>query len=129
MIDSEEYGKRLLKFLFDEVLIESTQSLDELILSPIICNSASERSSTTESLNTLGNENSYERRESFEVIQITNGVQMPVVEAHVIQTTEVLQNLNIPPLHAVDGEKILIDSASFWMFLFEGIDPFLLFWF
>ena len=106
VIDSEEYGKRLLKFLFDEVLIESHQSLEELIASPIRCDSAQESNGTDASLETS------ERRESFEIIQITNSKQTPIVETHLIQTIEVLQNLALPSLHSADGGNILIDSTS-----------------
>lgn len=106
VIDSEEYGKRLLKFLFDKVLIESHQSLDDLIASPIRCDSVPESNGTDASLETS------ERRESFEFIQITNSKQTPVVETHLIQTIEVLQNLTLPSLQSADGGNVLIDSTS-----------------
>ena len=52
MIHPEEYEKRLLKFLFDKVFINSNQTLEELLASPILPDVSHE-----------------EQREPFELIQ------------------------------------------------------------
>lgn len=84
VIHPEEYEKRLLKFLFDKVFIDSNQTLEELLASPILPDLPPEE------------QYSQERRESFEMIQ----------------TTDVLQNLTIQPLTTTDSDKMFIESTA-----------------
>lgn len=82
VIHPEEYEKRLLKFLFEKVFINSNQTLEELLASPIL--PPQEDDSTSQ------------QRESFEVIQ----------------TTDVLQNLSMQPLTTPDVDSTFIESTA-----------------
>ena len=81
VVHPEEYEKRLLKFLFEKVFINSNQTLNELLLTPI--------PSSPEAY-------SYERHESFELVQ----------------TTDTLQNLAIQPLTTPDMEQMFIERTA-----------------
>ena len=110
VIDPEEYAKRIVRFLFEKVLIDSKQTLDELLASPVVCTSYSRSESTTVSLNGSDSVTSTEetKRESFEVIQILNKKQIPLVDTHVLPTTTVLQNLALQSLSPTDNEPIFL---------------------
>ena len=114
VIDPEEYAKRIVRFLFEKVLIDSKQTLEELLASPVVYTSFSQSESTTTSLNGTESITATEetKRESFEVIQISNKKQIPMVDTHVIQTTTVLQSLALQPLSPSGNEPIFIQSTA-----------------
>jgi hypothetical protein len=60
VIHPVEYEKRLIRFLFEKVFINSNQTLDELLASPILPDIPRENQDPTE------------RRESFEIIETTH---------------------------------------------------------
>lgn len=82
VIHPEEYQTRLLKFLFEKVFINSNQTLEELLASPAL---ASQEEN-----------GSYQRQESFEVIQ----------------TNDIIRNLTLQPLTTPDADDIAIETTA-----------------
>ncbi|CAF3921185.1 unnamed protein product [Rotaria sp. Silwood2] len=90
VIHPDEYEKRLIRFLFDKVFIDSKQTLNELLASPIICNSFSE----DDIRKRYENQNQYLNAvcESFETIQMLNTDSIPVNNESFIQAGEQLHS-------------------------------------
>ncbi|CAF3415746.1 unnamed protein product [Rotaria sp. Silwood1] len=88
VIHPDEYEKRLIRFLFDKVLIDSKQTLNELLASPILCNTLSE----DEIRQMYENQNQClnAQRESFEIIQTLDISSVSVHNEPIIQTNESL---------------------------------------
>jgi hypothetical protein len=118
VVHPDEYEKRLVRFLLDKVFIDSKQTLDELLASPITSVGRRQSSSTIPSINGTDEEyenqngHSKERCESFEFIQISHIAHGLVNSETIIQTTEVLQNLTIQPITTTDNDKMYTQSTS-----------------
>ncbi len=111
VIHPDEYEKRLIRFLFDKVFIDSKQTLDELLASPIISNDLPQNETEEQ----YENSNGYLNRpsESFEIIHRSNSNNIiDVNNDQVNRTTEVLQTLTIQPLTTTDNGEIFIESTS-----------------
>ncbi|CAF1291748.1 unnamed protein product [Rotaria sordida] len=95
VIHPDEYEKRLIRFLFDKVFIDSKQTLNELLASPIISDNLPEND--IEKKYEIENEYLNTQRESFELIQTLNINCVEVNGEQVIQTSEKLQSLYVQP--------------------------------
>jgi hypothetical protein len=74
VIHPDEYEKRIIRFLFDKVFIDSKQTLDELLASPILPD------------NLLQSQQSNEQSEPFEMLQTTDFLQ-PITSQPLTTTT------------------------------------------
>ncbi|UJR33051.1 hypothetical protein I4U23_020510 [Adineta vaga] len=110
VIHPDEYEKRILRFLFDKVFIDSKQTLDELLASPHICDTLPDNMNIErcESIN----ENSNQPRDSFDIIQGLEIEAIKRTDEQILQTVEVIQNLTIQPLPLASSNQMLTESTS-----------------
>ncbi len=111
VIHPDEYEKRIIRFLFDKVFIDSKQTLDELLASPIISNELPQDRTEEQYENSNGYLN--QLSESFEFIHRSNSnSNIEVNNDRVNKTTEVLQTLTIQPLTTTDNDNMFTESTS-----------------
>ncbi|CAF0916527.1 unnamed protein product [Adineta ricciae] len=99
VIQPDEYEKRILRFLFEKVFVDSKQTLEELLASPNICDTLPDNVNI-ERCQSI-NERLTQPRESFDIIQESDVKYIEETNGEAIQTTEVIQSLTLQPLTPV----------------------------
>lgn len=95
VIHPDEYEKRIIRFLFDKVFIDSERTLNELFASSMISNNSSQNDIEKEQNNQ--NEFLNTPRESLEIIQILNNDSATVSYAYSNSNCKTTQILNLKP--------------------------------
>ncbi|CAF1015264.1 unnamed protein product [Adineta steineri] len=109
VIQPDEYEKRIIRFLFEKVFIDSKQTLTELLASPNVSDDRLQNSSIE--LYGNCNEDLYQRSASYENIQTSEVNIIELNNEQILQITEVVQNSNISSLKKIDNETMFIETT------------------